>query len=82
MDQVLAAIHQANTGRVPMTLEFRRNDGEVALVCRAPEELHAVTKGQLYAQYPDCRMVSIPEKRKALPQNLWVSSGSGSFPSR
>ena len=62
MDQALAALHQANRKRLPVTLEFRRHQSEVALACRFPRDLRAVIETQLYAQYPECRIDSIAEE--------------------
>lgn len=62
MDLALAAIHQANHRRAPITLEIRRHRGQVTLGCDFPEELHAVIAGQLFAQYPDCQIVPLGEE--------------------
>lgn len=72
MDQALAALHQANSRRLPVTLELRRQDGEVTLACRFPDELRAVVEGQLYAQYPDCRIVTVREASRADGTQTWT----------
>jgi hypothetical protein len=56
MDQAFAAIHQGNPGRLPVSFEFAWRDGTVTLFCRFPPELRTVVEGQLYAQYPDCKI--------------------------
>src|SRR4051794_5276946 len=47
MEQALAAIHQANPERLPLTLAFRRYEGHVTLACDCPDDLRAVVEGQL-----------------------------------
>src|ERR1700730_1655172 len=59
MEQVLAAIHQANAGRLPIDLEFRRHAGNVTLACSLPDELRAVVETQLFAAYPDAALEEI-----------------------
>ncbi|MBI3468315.1 MAG: DUF87 domain-containing protein [Planctomycetes bacterium] len=56
MDQALAAIHEANPDRLPVALEYASYEGTVKLFCRFPRELRAMVEGQLFAQYPDCKM--------------------------
>jgi Helicase HerA, central domain len=60
MDQALAAIHQANPGRLPMTFVLGRQAGAVTLCCAAPDELAAVVQAQLYAAYPECAIEWLP----------------------
>ena len=72
MDQMLAALHQANPDSLPVTLELRRQDGEVTLACRFPEELRAVLEGQLYAQYPECRIDTIAETGHSAETKTWT----------
>lgn len=72
MEQALAAIHQANPHRLPLTLAFGSHGNSVSLSCRFPEELCATVEGQLYAQYPDCKIDRIrdePEK----PAVAWAA---------
>src|ERR1041384_2287864 len=62
MDQALAAIHQANPHRHPITFGFHRHANAVSLDCCFPVELRSVVEGQLYAQYPDCRIEEMSEE--------------------
>lgn len=74
MEQALAAIHQANPGRLPLALEFRTHGGRVVLACRFPEELHAAMRGQLYAAYPDARLDHVEEQEVASPEHqTWTA---------
>src|ERR1051325_885961 len=63
MDQALAALHQVNRGRLPVTLEMCRNAGEVALACRCPGDFRYIVESQLYAQYPDCHIAPVTRER-------------------
>ena len=66
LEQALAAIHQANPQRLPLTLELGRDGGRVGLSCRLPPELRSVVEGQLFAQYPDGAIEPLPNE-DALP---------------
>src|SRR5437879_493497 len=59
IEQALAAIHQANPDRLPITLEFRRHAGNVTLACSVPDELRAVVETQFFAAYPDAVLEEI-----------------------
>jgi len=51
----------------------------VGLACRPPPELGAVLEGQLFVQYPECRIEMLPGKSSffqanfVVPQQLWLS---------
>ena len=62
MEQALAAIHQADAGRSPLRLLALRHCGEVTLALDFPDEMQATVAGQLYAQYPDAKLISLPEE--------------------
>jgi hypothetical protein len=64
MDQVLAAVHQANPRRLPIHLEVCQIDCQVTLSCRFPDELRTVIASQLYAQYPECDIRLIPDEAR------------------
>ena len=51
MDQSLAAMHEANSHRVAISLEFGTHRGEVSLFCRFPPQLRGTIERQLLAQY-------------------------------
>ena len=72
MDQALTAFHQANNRRLEIKLELRRHAGEVTLACHFPEELRAVIEGQLYAQYPDCRISAVTEPNDNNELRAWA----------
>ena len=72
MDQALAAIHQANPDRRSLKLVYCRHEGQVALACECPEELHAVVAGQLYAQYPECRIVPLADAEPTADSHAWT----------
>jgi hypothetical protein len=56
MDQVLAAVHQGNSRKLPITLLILRHAGEVTLALDFPEELRGSIEGQLYAHYPEAKI--------------------------
>src|SRR5581483_8634439 len=60
-EQALAALHQGNPRRLPLSLEIARHGDAVTLFCRFPEELRSLIEGQVYAQYPECRLEHLPE---------------------
>jgi len=62
MDQALAAIHQGNPDRLPVSFEYAWHDHRVTLLCRFPPELRTLVEGQLYAQYPDCRIERVVDE--------------------
>lgn len=75
MEQTLAAIHQANSGRQAFTLILGQHGGHVCLACRCPEELRAVIESQLFAAYPDARIEWLPAEALELPpdSSAWTA---------
>lgn len=53
MEQVLAAIHQANPRRLPVTLSYASYRATVRLLCAVPSHLASVALAHLGAHYPD-----------------------------
>ncbi len=60
-EQALAALHQANPHRLPLTFLLGRHREQTVLFCRLPPELRPIVEAQLYAQYPDARIEEVPE---------------------
>jgi hypothetical protein len=52
MEQALAAMHQANSGRLAIEFAFTIHRGSVALTCGFPAKLAATVTSQLAAHYP------------------------------
>ena len=75
MDQVLAALHQGNAHRVPVTLAVIRHAGEVTLCCRFPAEVQGLLEGQLYAQYPEAKIAELSDDGLDPPAgaNIWTA---------
>ena len=61
LEQALAALHQANPRRLAIRLLALRHQGEVTLALDIPDELRTVAEGQLYAHYPEARLVTLTE---------------------
>jgi len=61
VEQVLAAMHQANLARLPITLTFASLERTLRLFCRVPPELAPAMMAQLGAQYPDATIERLPD---------------------
>jgi hypothetical protein len=61
MDQVFAALHQVTPERLPIRFMALRSEGQVTLALDFPNELQPSIEGQLYAQYPDAKLVPLPD---------------------
>ena len=74
MEQALAAIHQANGGRLPFSLLLAHSDSQTSLFCRFRPELAAILEGQLAASYPDSKIERLPEHalRPSPDHRLWT----------
>ncbi|MBI3464571.1 MAG: hypothetical protein HY000_16185, partial [Planctomycetes bacterium] len=74
MEQAFAAIHQGNPRRLAVSFEFAWRNGNVGLFCCFPPELRAVVEGQVYAQYPDCKIEPIQENASTprTPESTWA----------
>ncbi|MBI3466449.1 MAG: type IV secretory system conjugative DNA transfer family protein [Planctomycetes bacterium] len=46
---------------MPISLEFGRHRDSVSLYCRFSHQLRAVIEGQLFAQYPDCKIERVQD---------------------
>jgi hypothetical protein len=62
MEQALAAIHQANHRRVPISFCFGQFRDTATLLCRFPNRLAAVVEGQIGAHYPNVTIERIPDE--------------------
>lgn len=72
-EHALAAIHQANPQRLPISLEFGRDRDSLSLSIRFPHELRAVVESQLFAQYPDCRLEPMPDDPLPAGYQIWTA---------
>ena len=73
MEQVLAAIHQANPDRLPIEFCFGVHEKTVLLYCRFPPELAAVVTTQLAAHYPTGTISRLPDAAFAPPAQFQTS---------
>ena len=74
MEQALAAIHQANPHRLPLTLELSCQEKMVTLGVRLPADLTTIAMRQFAANYPDCSMEVVSEKNADEPDDKLVWS--------
>lgn len=56
MHEALAAIHQANHRRRPISFEYGCHDGCVGLYVRVGDEISPLVAGLVTAKYPNCRL--------------------------
>jgi hypothetical protein len=63
MQEALAAIHQANRSRMPITLEYGSHDGRVGLYLRVPDELSPLASNLITAKYPTCKLEVMENER-------------------
>lgn len=71
-EMALAAIHQANPHRLPITLELGRAGDELRLSVGGARELRSIVESQLFAAYPDCRLERISEAEPSVGRTVWV----------
>lgn len=60
MEKALAAIHQADRARRPVSLHYAPVEGRVALCVDFPDELEEMVCGPLTANYPSASLTTIP----------------------
>ena len=60
-EQALAAIHQANPNRQPLTLLLAHHDQQAGVYVRYSAALKTVVEGQLVAQYPHAKHERLPD---------------------
>lgn len=73
-EQAFAALHQANTHRLPLRLIFGLHDGAVGLFIAGPNILQSLVEGQLYANYPDCILDRLSVELLSPPDAVTVTS--------
>ena len=59
MEKALAAIHQANHERWPITLEYGSQAGCVGLYVEFPDHLEEFVSGPIAANYPNCSLATV-----------------------
>lgn len=59
MEKALAAVHQANHLRQPMSLEFGTQEGRVALFLRSLHTMEEFIVGPITANYPNCSITAV-----------------------
>ena len=61
-EQALAAIHQANPERLPITLMAAHHAGQAGLYVHYPQDLKTVVERQLAAQYPNAKQGALARR--------------------
>lgn len=67
MERALAAIHQASHERLPFTLVYGSQDGQVGLFLRFPDEIEELVTGPVAANYPNCSIASAEAEQGTAP---------------
>lgn len=67
MERALAAIHQANRDREPLTLIYATTEGRVGLFLRFAEYAEEYVTGPIAANYPNCALTAAEGLDAALP---------------
>ena len=73
-EQVLAAIHQANPKRLPVTFSFGPDGETIRLYCRFPQALADAVLKPLGAAYPDCSIGRLDDETLRPPKGAVVRS--------
>lgn len=71
-EQAFAAIHQGNSKRLPIVLEYGRPSDAVGLYCRFPRSLRSTVVGQLAAAYAECKLEPTPDDALDMPAGYHV----------
>src|SRR5437867_1693883 len=61
MEKALAAIHQANHKRQPMSLVYGTHEGRVALFVRSLQSMEELVTDPIIASYPNCSIATIED---------------------
>ncbi|NQT14876.1 MAG: hypothetical protein HQ582_19130 [Planctomycetes bacterium] len=61
MEHACATLHQANSRRLPLILEYGRHADRVGLYLRSPRALKGFVRNTLLAHYPDCKLTPLPD---------------------
>ena len=74
MEKALAAIHQANHLRQPMSLEFGTHEGRVALFLRSLQSMEDFVTGPITANYPNCSITTVEQNEPCPTQwETWAA---------
>ena len=72
-EHAFSVIHQANPHRLPISLDIGRDRDSLSLSLSFPHELKAIVEGQLFAQYPDARILPMPEEALPAGHRVWTA---------
>lgn len=72
-EHALSVIHQANPHRLPISLDIGRDRDSLSLSLCFPHELRAIIEAQLFAQYPDARILPMSEEAVPGGHRVWIA---------
>jgi len=73
MERALAAIHQANHERLPITLDYGTHEGRVGLFLRISDSIEQRVVGPIAANYPNGAIVSVDQEEGSPPWENWFA---------
>lgn len=73
VEQVLAAIHQGNPNRLPVTLGLACVAGSPSLTCRFPAALRNLVESNFYGHFPHAGLTPIADEPLAAGERVWTT---------
>ena len=61
MEKALAAMHQSNRERMPVTFAYGVHEGRVGLSVRFSSDIEELVTGPIVASYPQCSLETVEE---------------------
>lgn len=74
IEKALAAIHQGNHERLPVSLYYGSHEGRVGLFIRSLQSLDELVTSPITAHYPNCSLVTIEDSGRCPPDwQTWTA---------
>ena len=71
MERALAAIHQANHDRLPITLEYGITEGRIGMFVQVPYSIREIVTGPIIANYPNCSISAVEPEEGNAADEIW-----------